>query len=184
MDHPRLCGEQDTCGITGAATLGSPPPTRGTADIEAIGSISGRITPAYAGNRIYHNTICFAVWDHPPRLRGEQYPRFLRRASVLGSPPPTRGTVWQPDIREKTEGITPAYAGNSAQVCFFKCLREDHPRLRGEQRVLLQKKRSVLGSPPPTRGTEFNLRIILALQGITPAYAGNSSDSFYRFHRL
>ncbi len=50
-DHPRLRGEQFSCGHTATVSLGSPPLARGTAIKQGAKAPKGGITPACAGNR-------------------------------------------------------------------------------------------------------------------------------------
>ena len=50
----------------------------------------------------------------------------------FGSSPHTRGALraepsWRPDVR-----IIPAYAGSTGGKLTISCLRQDHPRIRGE----------------------------------------------------
>ena len=49
-DHPRVCGEQWASISANAASSGSPPRVRGTADRRATRRADARITPACAGN--------------------------------------------------------------------------------------------------------------------------------------
>ena len=92
----------------------------------------------------------------------------------MGSPPPTRGTPgWQVAHRH-SQGITPAYAGNTRQAILYHCNGWDHPRLRGEHSANSAFGFIVSGSPPPTRGTLFILVTSAGISGITPAYAGNT----------
>ena len=105
----------------------------------------------------------------------------------MGSPPPTRGTPPQATNIFKTFGITPAYAGNT-QLYFYKFgSYKDHPRLRGEHPFMISANFRNVGSPPPTRGTR-DLRLLYeCYEGITPAYAGNTTmlkgqKSRYRDH--
>ena len=69
--------------------------------------------------------------DHP-RLRGEhnilEYDSFFER----GSPPPTRGTLFNFIKFLLFSGITPAYAGNTGTIKIEDIKHGDHPRLRGE----------------------------------------------------
>ena len=51
----------------------------------------------------------------------------------------------------------------------------DHPRLRGEHREGKRFNPLALGSPPPTRGTLYNIMLYTKPGRITPAYAGNTS---------
>ena len=53
-------------------------------------------------------------------------------------------------------------------------LPEDHPRLRGEHYKVLSLCFWVVGSPPPTRGTQKTPDVVDKTPGITPAYAGNT----------
>ena len=51
-DHPRVCGEKQTCSTQNGLLQGSPPRMRGK-EVEKINISSvKRITPAYAGKRI------------------------------------------------------------------------------------------------------------------------------------
>ena len=51
---------------------------------------------------------------------------------------------------------------------------EDHPRLCGEKNTVERFQFHFVGSPPPMRGKEVQLSLVLSSCGITPAYAGKS----------
>ena len=70
--------------------------------------------------------------------------------------------------------ITPACAGNSYLDFLPTKVRQDHPRLRGEQKRCISSMDGSGGSPPLARGTAIGLAAIIATGGITPACAGNS----------
>ena len=114
--------------------------------------------------------------DHP-RLRGEHFLYVLPVSRYPGSPPPTRGTPVVASVAAVASGITPAYAGNTSSKStasrwlntlgitpayagntqkYLEKLYEsgDHPRLRGEHNYISTISLKVLGSPPPTRGTQ------------------------------
>ena len=91
---------------------GSPPPTRGTLYGEDEKYIYSGITPAYAGNTEKKTEIVITAEDHP-RLRGEHLLLSDNPNLFWGSPPPTRGTHIENDVKGLYEGITPAYAGNT-----------------------------------------------------------------------
>ena len=93
---------------------------------------------------------------------------------ILGSPPPTRGTLKIVSIQMIDVRITPAYAGNTCSPSSFLYLCRDHPRLRGEHDIREQMKIYLEGSPPPTRGTLFKTVPPAPFARITPAYAGNT----------
>ena len=81
--------------------------------IEGICSNHGdRITPAYAGKRIYHKKCDLMGGDHP-RLCGEKLYFVCCRGLAAGSPPPMRGKAEQNRFQIHRDGITPAYAGKS-----------------------------------------------------------------------
>ena len=70
-DHPRLRGEKSAILLSVVAKLGSPPLTRGKADILADLLKLPGITPAYAGKSIPGIVGKVDMKDHP-RLRGEK----------------------------------------------------------------------------------------------------------------
>ena len=153
QDHPRLRGEHASERLSECNTLGSPPPTRGTQlSFSLLWSIF-RITPAYAGN-----TKSGQVWKAPnrdhPRLRGEHEKVIDLKSTEWGSPPPTRGTLLLLPLLQVTNGITPAYAGNTFPYQISIARNKDHPRLRGEH-------------------SEWESDDNTATR-ITPAYAGNT----------
>ena len=131
-DHPRLRGEQFSCGHTATIELGSPPLARGTVNCLARVGQDGRITPACAGNRTVYKLRKLGKGDHP-RLRGEQASTIDGTYTHIGSPPLARGTDRGSHHPHGRNGITPACAGNSRRLANIWCRRGDHPRLRGEQ---------------------------------------------------
>ena len=90
-----------------------------------------------------------------PRLRGEHFFVSVSAYSKAGSPPPTRGTLQAWHNRIYTDGITPAYAGNTQVAIFLNLHKRDHPRLRGEHESKYVARMEQGGLPPPTRGTQF-----------------------------
>ena len=132
-----------------------------------------RITPAYAGKRVFCLTKEQVYKDHP-RLCGE---KFIFRNTVLcslGSPPPMRGKGFAAGVLMPTCGITPAYAGKSRALYAEAKNYEDHPRLCGEKGCWVLLRAVLRGSPPPMRGKVQNDRAKRTKARITPAYAGKS----------
>ena len=110
QDHPRVRGEK-VCPITlKEATAGSPPHTRGKADLPEGGTNGQRITPAYAGKSYSFPGKPGATRDHP-RIRGEKDITPDGTAWRTGSPPHTRGKEIDRLTAAKNSRITPAYAG-------------------------------------------------------------------------
>ena len=93
-------------------------------------------------------------WDHP-RLRGEHTQCYFNAQHCVGSPPPTRGTLFFFMPIQLKFRITPAYAGNTILGEILCRQVRDHPRLRGEH-VARQDS-------------------LIKETGITPAYAGNTA---------
>ena len=131
-----------------------------------------RITPAHAGNSAGSRRNRRGKKDHP-RTCGEQLvlPKTLRRR--LGSPPHMRGTVIVGYQFRHLVGITPAHAGNSAEMCRTVIASRDHPRTCGEQLCGVIHGYIIQGSPPHMRGTGCEHAGKDREFRITPAHAGN-----------
>ena len=93
---------------------------------------------------------------------------------MQGSPPHTRGTHIRSQQHNCIHGITPAYAGNTADKFADFAEERDHPRIRGEHGLQNKPEKTDLGSPPHTRGTLSDSAAATVVSGITPAYAGNT----------
>ena len=74
----------------------------------------GGITPAYAGKSTLTVQLLFSNPDHP-RLCGEKRLDNDTWKYMPGSPPPMRGKVKKIATLITMVGITPAYAGKSAE---------------------------------------------------------------------
>ena len=96
-----------------------------------------------------------------------------------------RGTLLFLSRAGSVFGIIPAYAGNTYVRRGLICISWDHPRVCGEHIFGEIIKLFAQGSSPRMRGTLAARIACQALDGIIPAYAGNtcSSESFSREHR-
>ena len=83
---------------------------RGKVTDSDLAAVAFRITPAYAGKRIYYRGSQIRPWDHP-RLCGEKAFSGTGMLTFTGSPPPMRGKVHRNPLRQLHRRITPAYAG-------------------------------------------------------------------------
>ena len=130
-----------------------------------------RITPAYAGKRVFSSAVSRCSWDHP-RVCGEKH--FRRAAGVFwaGSPPRMRGKAGSSPASGTFDRITPAYAGKSNRDQTILTTFEDHPRVCGEKDGRLDFSMLQKGSPPRVRGKARHLVRGAVKRGITPACAG------------
>ena len=85
-----------------------------------------------------------------------------------------RGTPDQACRSTVSEGIIPAYAGNTACIRAYCEMNGDHPRVCGEHSDTTADNSSMTGSSPRMRGTRGGAPLPPWLQGIIPAYAGNT----------
>ena len=154
--------------------LGSSPRMRGTPCTCTTGSPHIGIIPAYAGNT--HSVVNTPDYsgDHP-RVCGEHPIATSVRSITLGSSPRMRGTPRIPRPVERGTGIIPAYAGNTRGVLCYYRGDGDHPRVCGEHVPVRGLARSIAGSSPRMRGTHVGDFLGGQVNGIIPAYAGNTS---------
>ena len=129
------------------------------------------ITPAYAGKSEYRSIRKFIPKDHP-RLCGEKEHQSTLTRFSQGSPPPMRGKGSGIMRYRYDTGITPAYAGKSHLCRQAVSVLQDHPRLCGEKCSNENRRRIMIGSPPPMRGKVHGSPACTCGTGITPAYAG------------
>ena len=93
----------------------------------------------------------------------------------MGSPPHARGKEPGGGCPGRGNGITPARAGKRSKIQKFVSIARDHPRTRGEKRLLAHAILVRKGSPPHARGKAASSRLSIAWIGITPARAGKRS---------
>ncbi len=174
-DHPRLRGDHVYPLSNLHSPRGSPPLTRGPRWLTRQRSENRGITPAYAGTTTYNSRTRIYDEDHP-RLRGDHSATVPAVRTYGGSPPLTRGPqVTNYDNTAYTR-ITPAYAGTTVGVPAGRGGGGDHPRLRGDHYMNANAFVSVTGSPPLTRGPRPDRYRKPPGTGITPAYAGTTTE--------
>ena len=93
---------------------------------------------------------------------------------AVGSPPRVRGTAQIYRRSGSQRGITPACAGNRADLAEYATKTKDHPRVCGEQPSAAVTFTMSVGSPPRVRGTGSAKGLKSNDGRITPACAGNS----------
>ena len=172
-DHPRIRGEHPLIGECKASTAGSSPHTRGARQERGAQPGGHRIIPAYAGSTRPPRHRDRPPTDHP-RIRGEHYNAHKVALEAGGSSPHTRGAPdgAVPDVPESR--IIPAYAGSTALDVQDRLTWRDHPRIRGEHRVVGLVVGEGLGSSPHTRGAHLRRHKGEKAAWIIPAYAGST----------
>ena len=138
-------------------------------------SIAARvgIIPAYAGNTCNGSRRLPSMRDHP-RVCGEHWMPLAANCAVVGSSPRMRGTRIGDSVDEASDGIIPAYAGNTLLRISYLATIWDHPRVCGEHLKAAAKTETSKGSSPRMRGTQRRWRWSAYRAGIIPAYAGNT----------
>ncbi len=157
-DHPRMGGEKLMGRPRRSVGAGSPPRRRGKALHRVKNDLRYGITPAWAGKSTVVLPTPGYLWDHP-RVGGEKLLQFALPLLLTGSPPRGRGKVDTDCILNRTERITPAWAGKSCfgEVCVDGL--EDHPRVGGEKSLMSAHFGSPMGSPPRRRGKAHSPQI-------------------------
>ena len=174
-DHPRIRGEHGGALSSPSGVSGSSPHTRGALTQYTPTHYITGIIPAYAGSTTPTLPATWRRTDHP-RIRGEH--RWLQSRTVggAGSSPHTRGAPEQPSTKSPWCRIIPAYAGSTSGSKSPLYLGRDHPRIRGEHRMLSPGGVFSAGSSPHTRGALAGFDAHLGPERIIPAYAGSTSS--------
>ena len=169
--HPRIRGEDHTPASLCCPLSGSPPHTRGRSLLKVPCSRALRFTPAYAGKMWGQLGGAVSSWVHP-RIRGEDWFQAITADLARGSPPHTRGRFLVAERVLHAIGFTPAYAGKIGNRQSYDSFLRVHPRIRGEDGMIIFSRAFVVGSPPHTRGRYNPLVFNRLWRRFTPAYAG------------
>ena len=172
-DHPRVCGEHLISCTFPRNASGSSPRMRGTRRFRKASTPNNGIIPAYAGNTNSKQIKPPQYKDHP-RVCGEHSASCMVRWLPRGSSPRMRGTRLATRPKTRSDGIIPAYAGNTRATAARPQPTRDHPRVCGEHTTMATWFMPLPGSSPRMRGTPHELRDGRVIDGIIPAYAGNT----------
>ena len=105
---------------------------RGKVHKEVCNKLRFGITPAHAGKRKTTQGGEGKKQDHP-RTCGEKGFKEASGQFIGGSPPHMRGKDFFLLYWLLADGITPAHAGKSLQICRETRRLQDHPRMCGEK---------------------------------------------------
>ena len=133
-----------------------------------------RLIPACAGK----TSPPSARWAKPrahPRVCGENTSSHAVPSEVAGSSPRVRGKHHPRAPRHRRPRLIPACAGKTVRVLAVRSAAEAHPRVCGENLLLLSRIARPAGSSPRVRGKQSGgvlshggLRLIPACAGKTP----------------
>ena len=113
-----------------------------------------------------------------PRSRGEHTPLSSVTWNARGSSPLARGTPMHQPGRNLRRGLIPARAGNTHLRGVHLRSFGAHPRSRGEHIAGVSEDKYRAGSSPLARGTHPTNVPVHPTNGLIPARAGNTSESF------
>ncbi len=170
--HPRVCGEQVASFIQTCASDGSSPRVRGTDLILPARHPAGRFIPACAGNSFIFLPRSSFSSVHP-RVCGEQWLDGYFVHWSTGSSPRVRGTVLILPARHPAGRFIPACAGNSVRHALSGHRGRVHPRVCGEQAMIVIDEVHLHGSSPRVRGTGRAPAASPPPTRFIPACAGN-----------
>ena len=128
--HPRLRGADRLDGYSLDIGSGSSPLTRGGQKTPLCRTMSPGLIPAYAGRTRTCNALNRSLWAHPAVSGGDSLLTYMVGNSG-GSSPHTRGGRVSVDVRRRTMGLIPAYAGRTKEQPWWLRYKGAHPRLRG-----------------------------------------------------
>ena len=131
------------------------------------------LIPAYAGKTRIWRSAAWKTTAHP-RVCGENLAKYTPGRRSAGSSPRMRGKPGSSPVGGTTTGLIPAYAGKTGRAEKRGSLRGAHPRVCGENRVLLPHRRGLPGSSPRMRGKRPGIGSGQAVEGLIPAYAGKT----------
>ena len=134
QDHPRLRGKDYWVANYGSGNTGSPPLARERHLIRREPKKEVRITPACAGKTSLYTGTNYIKWDHP-RLRGKDLLPVRGQKLASGSPPLARERLLRHYPSAPAIRITPACAGKTDSDSVCRASSQDHPRLRGKDRI-------------------------------------------------
>ena len=169
-------GEKLNLPTPGTRSWGSPPRGRGKGSCKTRSLWFRRITPAWAGKRLFETVKTTITGDHP-RVGGEKSGSRKRARHAAGSPPRGRGKVLLFTSFKLLNRITPAWAGKRATRSAAGSGSGDHPRVGGEKLSSGAYVAKDKGSPPRGRGKDKEHPPLPGAGRITPAWAGKSTSS-------
>ena len=176
-DHPRMCGEHRICCQSCKISTGSSPHVRGAQFRgEFVDHLVG-IIPACAGSTTGVAASAKVTRDHP-RMCGEHGRLATMPCRSPGSSPHVRGAQRLERQSCSLSGIIPACAGSTSWETLRRSSIRDHPRMCGEHPLVTSSASPSAGSSPHVRGARRRQQDHPGSQGIIPACAGSTCQTF------
>ena len=142
-----------------------------------------RNIPAYAGKTKWPPQQRKQRPEHP-RVCGENLHQIIGIIKPIGTSPRMRGKRVLRSTQHEPHRNIPAYAGKTIRGNNFINLRQEHPRVCGENRYRQIREMPKLGTSPRMRGKRQPRLVLVTRRRNIPAYAGKTARGcpFYR-HR-
>ena len=155
---------------------GSSPRGRGKPWSWRLGSVKGRLIPAWAGKTQGRTRSSSRRAAHP-RVGGENAREELVTEASDGSSPRGRGKRSCRDRLRRRGRLIPAWAGKTPPRAAGTTWSGAHPRVGGENVLPYSAMTAAAGSSPRGRGKPCLLASVLAWRRLIPAWAGKTSIS-------
>ena len=171
--HPRAGGENAPGVQAGTPQAGSSPRGRGKQSTGRAPSNRRGLIPARAGKTATNCQTPTRGQAHP-RAGGENFARYSRRYSPLGSSPRGRGKHRDAHPRRRQDGLIPARAGKTPTWSTPTVACWAHPRAGGENSIPAKFSVSANGSSPRGRGKHTLSHGLPRIPRLIPARAGKT----------
>ena len=172
--HPRSRGENPSMSAFTVGARGSSPLARGKRGRGLDACQASRLIPARAGKTFSCAAAAAAAGAHP-RSRGENQIAEVIAQMSPGSSPLARGKPGLLLHSRRGCGLIPARAGKTLSSPSLACMPRAHPPSRGENRLVMLRRRPVAGSSPLARGKPRHGLALDAAAFLIPARAGKTN---------
>ena len=142
-----------------------------TAKQDSLNNI--RNIPAYAGKTSSSSPLSSFRSEHP-RVCGENTVRAISGRSRSGTSPRMRGKLRPKLGFTRSLRNIPAYAGKTMAPAIMGVVGAEHPRVCGENSLIVLRNKSSWGTSPRMRGKRRKAQKGLGRLRNIPAYAGKT----------
>ena len=171
--HPRVGGENRTLRPILIAATGSSPRGRGKPPDEIGRGVVHGLIPAWAGKTRRSRAPPSTRRAHP-RVGGENPTPRSPEAGDRGSSPRGRGKRFATFRTPEVSGLIPAWAGKTRPGDRAVRQPRAHPRVGGENSVIVYSVPGSIGSSPRGRGKQLRRPAQVVHVGLIPAWAGKT----------